>query len=149
MIIHVDYKETVKYVRAGQHGTTRSRREQYCRSSETVNLDVGNGLPCSVGIKDDNVVLMLNTGPKQVQESHVTKTFIDLLQSWGGNLMWNDVRNSGEDFGWVLSALEEGTRIWVTDGLFMEDLRVDVSGAGWVLYCTRTDHKLSGPFYEE
>ena len=25
----------------------------------------------------------------------------------------------------------------------------DVSGAGWVLYCTRTDHKLSGPFYEE
>ena len=63
--------------------------------------------------------------------------------------MWNDVRNSGEDFGWVMAALEEGTGIWVTDGLFMEDLRADVSGAGWVLYCTKTVHKLAGSFYEE
>ena len=72
MIIHVDYEETVKYVRAGRHGTTRSRQDQYRRSLEAVNLDVGNGLPCSVGIKDDDVVLLLNKGPKKVQESHVT-----------------------------------------------------------------------------
>ena len=61
VIIHVDCEETVKYVRVGRYGTTRSRREQYRRSSKTVNLDIGNGFPCSVGIKDDNLVLLLNT----------------------------------------------------------------------------------------
>ena len=79
VIIHVDSKETVKYVRVGRYGTTCPRREQHRRSLEAVNLDVNNGLPCSVGIKDDNAVLLLNTGPKQVQESKVTKTSIELL----------------------------------------------------------------------
>ena len=86
-LIHVDYEETVKYVRAGHHGTTRSRRGQYRRSPEAVNLDVGNGLTCSVGIKDDDLVLLLNTGPQQVEEAHATKIFIELLQSWGGAWM--------------------------------------------------------------
>ena len=63
-LIHVDYEETVKYVRAGSHGTTRSRREHYRWSSEAANLDVDNGLPCSVGIKDDDLVLLLNAGPQ-------------------------------------------------------------------------------------
>ena len=63
--------------------------------------------------------------------------------------MWNDVRNSGEDFGWVLAALERRTGIWMTDGSFMPELRTDVSGAGWIFYCTKTDQKLAGLFYEE
>ena len=29
VLIHVDYEETVKYVKAGHHGTTRSRRPLY------------------------------------------------------------------------------------------------------------------------
>ena len=75
-----------------------------------------------MGIKDNDLVLLLNTGPHQVEEVEETKTFIELLQSWGGASMWNDVRNSGEDFGWVLEALKQGTGTWVTDGLFMEEL---------------------------
>ena len=63
--------------------------------------------------------------------------------------MWIDVRNSGENFRWVLAALEGGTGIWVTDGSFMPELRTDVSGAGWLFYCTKTDQKLAGSFYEE
>ena len=63
--------------------------------------------------------------------------------------MWNDVRNSGEDFSWVLETLEQGTCTWVTDGSYMEEFRPDVSGAGWIFYCARTGHKLAGSFYEE
>ena len=63
--------------------------------------------------------------------------------------MWNDVRNSGAGLAWVMTALEGGTGVWVTDGSFMLDLRTDVSGVGWVFYCTKTGHKLAGSFYEE
>ena len=63
--------------------------------------------------------------------------------------MWNDVKNSGEDFSWVLEALEQGTCTWVTDESYMEELRTDVRGAGWIFYCARTGHKLAGSFYEE
>ena len=75
-----------------------------------------------MGIKDNELVLLLNTGPPHVEEVEETKTFIKLLQSWGGAWMWNNVRNSGEDFGWVLEALEQGKGTWVTDGSFMEEL---------------------------
>ena len=63
--------------------------------------------------------------------------------------MWNDVRNSGEGVGWVLTALEGGTGIWVTDGSFMKELRTDISGAGWIFYCTKRDQKLAESFYKE
>ena len=99
----------MKYVRAGHHGNTRSRREQYRRSQEAAHLDIGRCLPCSVGFKDNDLVLLLNTGPPQVEEVEGTKSFIELLQSWGGAWMWNGVRNSGDHFSWVLEALEQGT----------------------------------------
>ena len=63
--------------------------------------------------------------------------------------MGTDVRNSRVNMGWVLTALEGGTGIWVTDGSFMPDLRTDVSGVGWVFYFMETGHKLAGLFYEE
>ena len=95
------------------------------------------------------VVVLLNTGPAQVDQAPVTQTFTDLLRSWRGDWMWNDVRNSGENLGWVLTALQGGTGVWVTDGSFMPELWTDVSGAGWVFYCTKTGKKLAGSFYEE
>ena len=82
-LIHVDYKETVKCVRAGHHGTTRLRRGQYRRTPEAAQLDVSKCLPCSVGMKDNDLVLLLNIGPPQVEGVEETKIFTELLQSWG------------------------------------------------------------------
>ena len=81
MLINVNYEETVKYVKAGRHGTTRSRHLQYRCSSEAADLDVRNGLPYSVGIKDNMLVVLLNTRPAQVEQAPVTQTFTDLLRS--------------------------------------------------------------------
>ena len=63
--------------------------------------------------------------------------------------MWNNVTNSGKDFRWVITALEEGTGLWVTDGSYMREVREDVSGACWIFHCRKTGHKLVGTFYEE
>ena len=63
--------------------------------------------------------------------------------------MWNDVSNSGKDFCWVLTALEDGSGLWVTDGSYMRETREDVSGACWIFHCRKSGHKLVGTFYEE
>ena len=63
--------------------------------------------------------------------------------------MWNDVINSGKDFHQVLTDLEEGTGLWVTNGSYMREIREDVSGACWIFHCQNTGHKLVRTFYEE
>ena len=63
--------------------------------------------------------------------------------------MWEDVRKSKGDFGWVVSLLERGTGMWVTDGLFTKELRDDISGVGWIFLSFKTGHKLTGAFHEE
>ena len=57
--------------------------------------------------------------------------------------------NLGPGFKWVVTALEDGTGTWVTNGSFMPDTANDVSGADWLLHCSKTGHKLAGSFHEE
>ena len=44
--------------------------------------------------------------------------------------------------------MQEGTTIWVTDGSYNKKVAPDVSGAGWLVYCTKRDKKLFGSFYK-
>ena len=96
-----------------------------------------------------DVVIMLNTGLSLAKEDVMDQMFIQFLRSWGGKWMWNDVSNSGKDFRWVLTALEDGSGLWVTDGSYMRETREDVSGVCWIFHCRKTGHKLVGTFYEE
>jgi len=49
---------------------------------------------------------------------------------------------------WVVGAIQNGTAIWVTDGLYNRTLVPHISGAGWLIYCTDCKHKLCGSFSE-
>ena len=86
------------------------------------------GIPCSIGHKSKEVILLVNIGPSLTNEKDMDKLFRQFLWSWGGEWMWNEVRNSGKDFGWVVTTLEEGTVLWVTNGSYMREVRADVSG---------------------
>ena len=149
MVVHVGYERTSVYTRAGIHGGRRSGRRQYqLVGDDDMKIPTG-GIPCSVGHKSKDVVLLVNTGPSLAAEKTVDQSFTQFLRAWGGEWMWNDVRNSGKDFGWVVTALEEGTGLWVTDGSYMREVRSDVSGVCWIFHCRKTGHKLVGTFYEE
>ena len=37
----------------------------------------------------------------------------------------------------------------VTDGSYVKEIYPDISGAGWIFFCTRTGHKISGSFWEK
>ena len=111
---------------------------------------IRKGLPCSVGTKTDTTILLLNVGSKQINNDEKAPiSFIDHLRSGGDNWMWEDIRNISEDIAWVITSLERGTGIWVTDGSYMPNVREDMCSAAWIFLCCNTGHKLSGSFYEE
>ena len=63
--------------------------------------------------------------------------------------MWEDIENTSSDMRWVVDALVDGTGIMVTDGSYVREMYPDISGAGWILFCTRTGNKISGSFWEQ
>ena len=65
-------------------------------------------------------------------------TFIDYLRSWGGNWMWEAIRNSSGDISWAITALERGTGIRVMDGSYMPNMREDACSASWIFFCCNT-----------
>jgi hypothetical protein len=62
--------------------------------------------------------------------------------------MWERVSNDGPGLLWVKEAIAVGSAVWVTDGSYNREKAPTVSGAGWVLHCTRSGHRLRGSFYE-
>ena len=63
--------------------------------------------------------------------------------------MWANIVNEGGNLKWAVDALTNGTAIWVTDGSYIKEVAPDISGAGWILYCTSTTHRLYGSFFEK
>jgi hypothetical protein len=63
--------------------------------------------------------------------------------------MWDYVSDKKSDHGWLKDALRSGTAIFSTDGSFWPKADKQVSGAGWVIVCTKTRRTLEGSFYEK
>ena len=82
------YKDTVKYKRSKDNRTTRSSRKRIQHTTYPVEVDVTTGVPCSVGRKSEQVILLLNTGPKLRHKGRKkSETFTEFLRSWDGNWM--------------------------------------------------------------
>ena len=63
--------------------------------------------------------------------------------------MWEEIENDGNGIQWILNALTNGTAVLVTDGSYFKDDAPHISGAGWVLKCLHTGHRLVGSFHEQ
>lgn len=62
--------------------------------------------------------------------------------------MWEDV-NLSYGIDAVVDALASGSAILVTDGSYSRNIRADINGAGWLVYCTtRKKIILKATFYE-
>ena len=62
--------------------------------------------------------------------------------------MCEGIENDGNGIQWILDARSNGTAVLVTDGSYYKDDAPHISGAGWVLKCTLTGHRLMGAFFE-
>ena len=62
--------------------------------------------------------------------------------------MWTNIANEGPNFAWVVDAITNSTAVWVTDGSYNKEVAPLISGAGWILFCTRTKQQMYGSFYK-
>jgi len=106
------------------------------------------GSPCSVTQLDGDSIQFHSKGPSLAVGPTQPSDFLSFLQQWGGEWMWENVHNEGQNLAWVVDAMTNGTAIWVTDGSYHRDAAPQVSGAGWLVYCTKRKRKLYGSFFE-
>ena len=139
----------VSYYMPAQHG--RPTRGTRAYRLVSVHNDGRNpvGQPCSVACAGRHEVRYLCQGPRQQHGIPREKTFLEFLRSWGGEWMWHNVGNDDATLDWLITAIERGTTVWVTDGSYNKELAPTISGAGWVIYCTETNKRLYGNFYEQ
>ena len=65
--------------------------------------------------------------------------------------MWESLhfdKEAKEDLTWLIDAMKNNTATWVTDGSYDQKRAPTVSGAGWLVFCTKTGRRFAGSFYE-
>ena len=74
-----------------------------------------------------------NTGPDMYYEDLPPfTTFKDHLLSFGGLWMWKD-HYVHDDIDWIVTGMEQGTLICVTDGSYNRKKAPMICGAGWII----------------
>ena len=75
--------------------------------------------------------------------------FWSFLETLGGTWMWkgiNEVQPTKSDLTWQVEGMKLNTLIWVTDGLYDWKKAADLSGVGWLIFCSKTRQRLTGIF---
>jgi hypothetical protein len=66
--------------------------------------------------------------------------------------MWEGIdgdQETKEDATWIANGMRHNSLIWVTDGSHNKKKASDLSGVGWIIFCTRTGLRLVGTFWEK
>jgi hypothetical protein len=99
----------------------------------------------------ETTVTKQEEGPPLAAGPSITTDFWEYLRSWGGEWMWEGVDDNQvtkHDLTWLVEGMTSGLLIWVTDGSYNKLKAPDVSGAGWIFFCTTTGKRLTGWFWE-
>ena len=64
--------------------------------------------------------------------------------------MWEGVHNphGTDDMTWLVDGIKNNTITWCTNRSYHRKLAPKVSGAVWIAYCTKTDNRMTGNFFE-
>ncbi len=66
--------------------------------------------------------------------------------------MWegiDDDQDTKLDMTWIAEGMTHNSLIWVTDDSYDRKKARDLSGVGWIIFCTRTGLRLMGTFWEK
>jgi hypothetical protein len=94
-------------------------------------------------------VRLLGTGePLLGIQLNASKEFWEYVKSWGVAWLWDTIRTPhGLDA--VVNAIASGSAIMVTDGSYCRNIRSEIDGAGWLIYCRQRKRiVLKGSTYE-
>jgi hypothetical protein len=135
-------------------GPSRRTRSMSIRDLTWTEDYVGQdlGRPTSVTATfSEATVTKLEEGPPLAIGPSITTDFWEYLSLWGGDWMWEGVDDdqvTKHDLTWLVDGMVGGSLIWVTDGSYDRLKAPDLSGAGWIIFCTKTGKRLTGWFWE-
>jgi hypothetical protein len=113
-----------------------------------VNVMPVDIMPITVRQILPGVTAVQGAGPKLTPLQAPRLSFWNNVLSCGVEWMWDYVSDKKLDPGWLKDALRSGTTIFSTVGSFWPKVDEQVSGAGWVIVCTKTRRTLEGSFYK-
>ena len=64
--------------------------------------------------------------------------------------MWKDVHEKykSQEIKWLLKGTESNALVWCADGSYKRKVAPYVSGAGWMVFCTKSKKSTEGQFFE-
>jgi hypothetical protein len=65
--------------------------------------------------------------------------------------MWDNIdsgAHSKDDILWIAEGVTNGLLIWMTNGSYDRKKAVDISSAGWIIFCKNTGWRITGAFWE-
>jgi hypothetical protein len=76
----------------------------------------------------------------------------EFIRSQEGGWMWEDIdftQDTTQDLRWVAEGIQNNTLVRTTNGSYNRKQATDLSGVGWIIFCTRTSLHMSGMFWEK
>ena len=155
------YDKDTKDLQRVDNNKIHHYRAREGRTRQTTEYDVEwtgeyagevRGLPTSVTTTfSEATVSKLKEGPQLSKGPSQPADFWDFLNSWGGSWMWegiDDSQSSKHDLTWVVHGMRNKSLKWVTDGSYDRKRAAEISGVGWVIFCTKTGQRLTGWCWE-
>ena len=136
----------------GHQGTRTTRMYHLIIREEVFSPATQLGSPTSILGFSNQQVVKHNEGPAFPQDPEEISNFWKFLHSWEGNWMWEGIDNDHDkksDMSWRAKGMTHNSLIWVTDGSYNRKKARDLSGVGWIIFCTRTGLRLGGTFWEK
>jgi hypothetical protein len=123
----------------------------YICMGEIYPPDFKTGLPTSVVSYSNHIVNKLNKGDPLAKGTSSPTDFWKYLETWGGMWMWKGIdaaQTTKRDLTWLVEGMKSNSLVWVTDGLYDQKRVADLSGGGWIIFCSKTGLWLTSTFGE-
>lgn len=105
------------------------------------------GQPCSVKCLPENLRMIVGATALPVQ-SPPPSSITQALREGGDLWMWENLEITGDE-DWLRDAIEAGSCLAVTDGLYMEDVYPDICSAAFIFECQQGRGRIVGSFMEQ
>ena len=146
-LINCTKGETILYTKTKTSGRLRSQQQFSILGRLHACPDLTDFLPCAIEPIDSSSVIFRGVGPPRYDPTTPPLDLIGLLRSWGGEWMWEYFEVVG-NFSAIISAIQDGSALWCTDGSFDRSIMPNISSSGWIIFDPATKSHIKGSFYE-
>ncbi len=105
-------------------------------------------VPVLISLVMHNIIALWGRGPVFPKWQQANTNFWDTLMQQGGSWMWTQLSDKGMDTKWLAKALDAGTAIILSNGLYSRKKGPHVCGAGWAIACSKARCVVKGSFYK-